>query len=62
MELPCSHLLKREWWAYPLDVLTMGGYRLHKTLEYSVCLSNTKREDYERLMTGLNKGIVGRKV
>jgi hypothetical protein len=60
MELPCSHLLKREWWAYPLNVLTMGGYRLHKTLEYSVCLSNTKREDYERLIEGLKSGRVGR--
>lgn len=62
MDFPCKSLLKREWWAYPLDILTMGGYTLHKTLEYSACLSNTKQEDYERLIGGLKTGHVGRKV
>ena len=62
LPMPCSHLLKRAWWAYPLDILTMGGYRLHQTFEYSKCLSNTTKEDYERLIGGLNRGIVGRQV
>jgi hypothetical protein len=62
MDFPCSHLLKREWWAYPLDILTMGGYRLHKTHEYTNCLFNTKQEDYERVIAGRKEGTEGRKV
>jgi hypothetical protein len=62
MDFPCQNLLKREWWAYPLDILTMGGYRLHKTFEYSECLLKTTPADYERVIVGRNNGIVGRKV
>ena len=62
--LPCWEHYKREWWAYPLDVLTLGGYRLYQTHQFSNCLSNTKPEDYRKLLeiVGLKEGQEGRKV
>jgi len=61
-KLPCSEFLERKWWAYPLDILSMGGYRVYQTLQYSSCVSKTTSKDYERLIAGLKEGTEGRNV
>jgi hypothetical protein len=46
LDPPCIHTLKRKWWGLPLDVITMGGYRVYQTHSYSVCLSKVSDEEY----------------
>jgi len=50
-DIPCIQTLQRKWWGFPLDVITMGGYRVYQTNQYTVCLSKVTDEEYRNYIS-----------
>jgi len=42
--------MERGWGGYALDVMTMGGYTLYRTLEYGKCVQNLREEDLVKVV------------
>ena len=57
MDLPCIQTLERKWWGLPLDIVTMGGYRVYQTMKYTTCLSKVTDEEYRKYIMKKLKGI-----
>lgn len=47
--LPCK-LIERGWAGYVLDVMTMGGFTVYRTFEYTKCVQNLRDEDYLKVV------------
>ena len=47
--LPCK-FMERGWAGYVLDVMTMGGFTVYRTSEYTKCVQNLRDEDYLKVV------------
>lgn len=47
--MPCK-LMERGWAGYVLDVITMGGFTVYRTSEYSKCVQNLREEDLVKVV------------
>jgi hypothetical protein len=47
--MPCK-IEERGWAGYALDVMTMGGFTLYRTLEYGKCVQNLREENLVKVV------------
>jgi hypothetical protein len=55
--LPCK-LEERGWNGFVLDVITMGGYTLYRTLEYGKCVQNLREEDLVKVVKAFSPRLL----
>jgi len=55
--MPCKYI-ERGWAGYVLDVVTMGGYTLYRTLEYGKCVQNLREEDLVKVVKAFSPSLL----
>lgn len=55
--LPCK-LRERDWAGYVLDVVTMGGFTVYRTLEYTKCVQKLREEDLVKVVKAFSPRLL----
>ena len=55
--LPCKYI-ERGWAGYVLDVMTMGGFTVYRTSEYSKCVQKLREEDLVKVVKAFSPRLL----
>lgn len=55
--MPCK-IEERGWGGYVLDVMTMGGFTLYRTLEYGKCVQKLREEDLVKVVKAFSPSLL----
>ena len=55
--MPCK-IEERGWAGYVIDVMTMGGFTVYRTFEYSKCVQKLREEDLVKLVKAFSPRLL----